>query len=269
MNAKKIIIIVAGLLVIGLSAWVIYSIKFNTPQQTIKKILEARNDNDITDEELASFFTESYKGVEKRDRIKLNTTQYNLSDARKTANGIEVDLSIRLMNTETGKLEDEKAAVFYLKRSGMFPFRFNYKIDYVKEINPVLTLTFPELMPKKRSLSIIWWYYGYRGHKLRFSDYEIINEPIKDDPEGGVSTYIKFLAEELTADGNLEEISLYLRAESESGDICVNLRKAINEVRDGKAEIKVLSDSKDCQPKLLILKGAFEKDYKININWDV
>lgn len=267
MNAKKIIIIVAGLLVIGLSAWVIYSIKFNTPQQTIKKILEVRNDNDITDEELASFFTESYKGVEKRDRIKLNTTQYNLSDARKTDKGIEVDLSIRLMNTETGKLEDEKAAVFYLKRSGIFPFRFNYKIDYVKEINPVLTLTFPELMPKKE---VVEHNFGdtmdIGGHKLRFSDYEIINEPIKDDPEGGVSTYIKFLAEELTADGNLEEISLYLRAESESGDICVNLRKAINEVRDGKAEIKVLSDSKDCQPKLLILKGAFEKDYKININ---
>ncbi|MFA6694890.1 MAG: hypothetical protein WCS44_08695, partial [Bacillota bacterium] len=103
MNAKKIIILVTGLLVIGLSVWVIYSIKFNTPQQTIKKILEARNDNDITDEELASFFTEGYKGVEKRDKVKLNTTQYNLSDARKTDKGVEVDLLIRLINTETGK----------------------------------------------------------------------------------------------------------------------------------------------------------------------
>lgn len=266
MNAKKIIILVTGLLVIGLSVWVIYSIKFNTPQQTIKKILEARNDNDITDEELASFFTEGYKGVEKRDKIKLNTTQYNLSDARKTDKGVEVDLLIRLINTETGKLEDEKAAVFYLKRSGMFPFRFNYKIDYVKEINPVLTLTFPELMPKKE---VVEYKFGdimdVGGYKLRFSGYEIINETVEDNQGGGTHTYVKFLAEALSG-GSLEGTDLYFQVESEGVGTCAQLRKSVNEVRDGEAEIKILLDSENCQPKSLILKGAFEKDYKINMN---
>ena len=266
MIKRKIIWAVAGALLLGLAIWIVYSIKTNTPQQTITKVLSLRDDNNTSVEDLNKYFTEDYKKIEKGARLKLNTSQYNLSESRKAERGVEVVLSVGLSDSETGELEDNQAAIFYLKRSGFFPFKFSYKIDYIREVNPVLTLTFPELMPKKQAAEADWGEaVDLGGHKIKFSDFKMGKESLSEDGlyEEGDLYYVSFLLEDLN-NKNLKDLNLFFEIQSDDG-ICAQLQSPQDKLDGGKAVVKLSAETKDCQANQLIVKGDFEKDYKVNI----
>ena len=260
-------IIILFLPVLALLGWFVFYIITNTPQRTISKVLSLRNDNDVSEEELTKYFTDDYKKIEKRAKIKLNTSQYNLSDPVKSGGRVEVVLSIKIYDEDTQKMEDSNAARFYLKRSGFFPFMFGYKIDYIQEINPILTATFADLLPKKEMIEFnLGEIVNIGQYNMRFSDYDIEDiEKTGDfsDEEEDIY-YIKFLIEELD-NKNIEGSDLFFEAGSDNKS-CAQLQKLFNKSNASTIEARLLSETdKSCSPDYLILRGAFDKDYKINL----
>jgi len=95
---------------------------------------------------------------------------------------------------------------------------FGYKIDYIQEINPILTATFADLLPKKEMIEFnLGEIVNIGQYNMRFSDYDIEDiEKTGDfsDEEEDIY-YIKFLIEELD-NKNIEGSDLFFEAGSDN-----------------------------------------------------
>ncbi len=261
MKTSRIVLISVMVLIIAVTAYGGFMIYKNSPIKTVERILILRNNLDKNKDQLRYYMTKSYDEAEKGEKTGINSPQCQLSNL-KNEGRVAVLCKIQ---TVTG---DTDAAIFYLVRTGLFPFGYRYQIEDVKIINPNLAEIFSDITPKKKveEHQIDKWF-AEGGWEFMIYDYNCKQESVEDET-GEVIVRANHIFKIINKNANAKDSgsdAIYYSFLSSDG--LFTPASNISEKIGDHEEKVVLSDfGGSCGKGFIYMQsGIFEKDHKIII----
>jgi len=257
----KMMVIIILILVGALAGYVTYAMIRNSPVATVRKVLELRNNYNENKAQIAAYATGPYLEAEKEPANGLNSPLCALSLKNQNANLAEVSCEIK--TAKDGRITGTEAAVFYLKRSGFFPFRYRYLIDNVVITNPILAAPFSDLAVKKTDSQEYFGTAFSAGElKINFADFRFKERRSSEDLPQIVD--YTFSLDELNGK-NLGEYKLFFQVVAKDGTECAPIQLSEEPLGVGGAVVRLLGYNGKCLADSINLFGPFDSNYTVKI----
>lgn len=264
MRVTKIIIYsILGLLVVVV-AYSLYVAYQNSAEKTVKKVLELRDDFEKNKDEIKNYMTAKYFDYKKGDDPQINSSKCQLSSYKYQG---RVAVLCRIQTARGNEMKNEDAAIFYLVRSGLYPFSHRYQIDDIEVVDPALVETFSDIIVKKEVQSESFGRAFDAGSlSLLFDDYKCeIKE--SEDVEGEVkeSALYSFVVRE-TEEKSLKDTPMFFEMIGKDNVSLTSIAKASENKGDSEVGVRMVSFDQGCDAVAVNMQsGKLDMKYKVNI----
>jgi len=260
---KIIIYILLGLLIMT-GAYSIYMTRRNSPQKTVEKVLELRGNYEKNKDEIRNYMTKKYFDYQKGDNPQINSAKCQLSSYK---NLNRVAVLCKIQTVKGGKIQNEDAAVFYLVRSGLYPFSYRYQIDDIEVIDPALVETFSDILVKKEVQEESFGLsFNVGGLSLLFDDFKCETDEVKDSEDEVIKTAIYSFKVRESNGQNITDTPMFFKAIGENDSSYTSITKSSEKVSDSEVNVRLVGFNQNCEARAVEMQNRkFDKKYKVNI----
>lgn len=264
MKVVKIIIYILFGLLLAVGAYSIYMIRRNSPEKTVEKVLELRNNYEKNKDEIRNYMTKKYFDYQKDDDPQINSSKCQLS-SYKDQNRVAV--LCKIQTARGGKIQNEDAAIFYLLRSGLYPFSHRYQIDDIEVVDPALVETFSDILVKKQVQGESFEKaFDTGGLKLLFNDFKCEIKEVRDIENEVVETATYSFKVKESNGKNLADIPMFFEMIGKDNVSLTSIAKTSENKGDSEVGVRMVSFDQGCDAVAVNMQsGKLDMEYKVDV----
>ena len=264
MKVKIIVIYCVLALLFLVALYYIYAVYQNSPQKTVERVLELRNNYEQNKDEIKGYMTTKYFNYAKGDDPQINSPKCQLS-SYKDQGGVAV--LCKIQTARGNEMKDEDAAIFYLVRSGLYPFGHRYQIDDIEVVDPALVETFSDIIAKQETQSEVFGReFSVGDFRLLFDDYQCEIKKNEDAENETIESAIySFTVRDLGEKG-MDSTPIFFQMVGEDDALLSSMVRPLGKQSVSEVEVEIVSFDRGCDATAVIMQsGKFEMKYKVDI----